>query len=105
MLVTLVMPQQVSAGDTKTQTFNVPADTLFMTATKVVREHYKLKDADAKKMALVFRTGTTMATWGFTVTVVIQASGDNQSILGMNVDNGGNYGWGRREGSRQNSSI
>jgi hypothetical protein len=74
--------------------FNVPADALFMAATKVVREHYKLKDADAKKMALVFRTGTTMATWGFTVTVVIQASGDNQSILGMNVDNGGNYGWG-----------
>lgn len=82
--VALLLPFSAAAKPTK-KIFKATPERVFEAALKVAREHHVVSEVDDKRFAFTFKTGTSMASWGFLANAFVEKDEEGRTVLTVNV--------------------
>jgi hypothetical protein len=109
LLVFLISTAMLADDAWKTKRCTEPADVVFKAADRAAAKHYKIELSDPERKIVRFKVGTTAWSYGYTVTLSIDPSPNNTSVVTASVEKkGGNvvsWGSGKSEILRVYSEI
>ncbi len=91
-----VTPRLVPQDDWKRQGFNAPAGEVYQAAKRVIAEHHDLKSSDDSHRTLRFHIGTTAWSWGYSINLTVDPTGEKTSEAWVAIERSGGpvFSWG-----------
>ncbi|MBZ5513903.1 MAG: hypothetical protein LAN62_03480 [Acidobacteriia bacterium] len=105
LVILLLTPFLFGKDDWRREGFTVPASQVYQAAKRVISQHHELKASDDERMILRFHVGTTAWSWGYNISMTVEATGERTSEAWVAIEKSGGpvFSWG--SGSKEVKKI
>ncbi len=96
LVLWVVTVHSAAAQDWKKKSFSAPADEVFRAAEKVVLQHHRVDFKDSDKRIIRFHVGTTAWSWGYNMSLAVEAADNGTSTVRVEIEKSGGpvFSWG-----------